>query len=146
VAAALAADVVVIQTGVNDLQIVTHFADDARVVERCRGNLERLAARARAGGAAVVVTTIFPVGEAPATWFSPSTTQVNADIRRVNDGIHSMSGDGVFVLDAHALLQDARGLLPERHAADWLHLNSKGYAVLNLELVRLLSEIGRSAP
>jgi hypothetical protein len=76
---------------------------------------------------------------------STSTTQVNEAVRRVNDGIRSMPADGVFVLDAHALLKDARGLLAERHAADWLHLNETGYALLNAELRELLGEIGRAA-
>jgi lysophospholipase L1-like esterase len=139
--------VVVLQAGINDLKaigVLPHRRDE--IVADCKVNLRDLVRRARAGGATVVVTTIFPPGAVPlerrTVWspqIEPAVEEVNADLRTLG------GGNGIVVLDAWALLQD-HGRLRDEDALDTLHLNSRGYAVLNAELERILRGIARPEP
>jgi len=59
----LQSDIIVIQVGINDLRLIPALPDDkAFIIATCKQHLRRMAAKAVAGGAQVILTTIFPVG------------------------------------------------------------------------------------
>jgi lysophospholipase L1-like esterase len=143
--AALGPDVLVVQAGVNDLKILPldeRVAEPA--IERCIANLDEIAARARAAGTTVILTTIFPTGKPPVPRRPVWSDAIPAAIHRVNEQLRARASDGVHVLDADALLATGDGSLRRDLARDFVHLNGAGYAVLNAALVDLLGRIDGS--
>jgi lysophospholipase L1-like esterase len=133
--------VVVLQAGINDLKaigVVPHRRDE--IVADCKANLRDLVRRARAGEATVVVTTIFPPGAVPIERRAVWSPQIEPAVEEVNADLRTLAGEVVVVLDAWALLQD-HGRLRDGDALDTLHLSSRGYAVLNAELERILRDL-----
>jgi lysophospholipase L1-like esterase len=142
--AALHPDVLVVQAGINDLKIlplVERVAEPA--IERCIANLDEIVARARAHGTTVVLTTIFPTGKPPVQRRPVWSDAIPAAVHRVNEHLRAQAGDGVHLLDAHALLANGDGRLRRGLARDFVHLNGSGYAVLNAALVELLGRVDR---
>jgi lysophospholipase L1-like esterase len=138
--------VVVLQAGINDLKaigVLPHRRDE--IVADCKANLRDLVRRGHAGGATVIVTTIFPPGAVPIERRAVWSPQIEPAVEEVNADLRTLAGDGVVVLDAWALLQD-RGRLRDEDALDTLHLNARGYALLNAELERILRGIARPEP
>jgi lysophospholipase L1-like esterase len=132
-------DVVVVQVCVNDLKTIPLFPQQAdAIVDDCLRHLETILTGARDLGVQVILTTVFPVGEVPLERRLVWSDAVTHAIQRVNERIRTLAAADVTVLDAYALLADARGLLRADLALDELHLNAAGYAVLNRELHTLL--------
>lgn len=133
-------DIVLIQVGVNDLKTLPLFpGQSAAIIQRAQDNIAAVVDEAQASGATVILSTIFPVGEAPLLrrpYWSPA---VAAAIHEVNIYLHTLATDGVIVFDAYALLAGESGLIDPVYALDELHLSPAGYALLNAELSRLLA-------
>lgn len=128
--APLRPDIVVIQMGVNDLAGSQPSAAAGDVVHA----IAAVVAGARALGAQVILTTIFPIAGIP---FPDHATQ--AAIDAVNAGLHALAAPGVMVFDSATVLAGADGYLQPAYAADTLHLNAAGYAALNAALAQLLT-------
>ncbi|MCL4246949.1 MAG: SGNH/GDSL hydrolase family protein [Anaerolineae bacterium] len=140
--AALQPDIVVVQAGVNDLKILPLVESVAEpAIEHCIANLDEIVARARADGITVILTTIFPAGNAPITRLPVWSDAIPAAIDRVNEHIRAQAGDGVYVLDAYALLATDDDKLRPDLARDFMHLSGSGYTVLNAALEDLLRSI-----
>ena len=125
----LSPQVIVLQAGVNDLRMIPLFPEQERaIIERCRDNLIATVRAARASGATVVVTTIIPLGPTPlrARRWQP----VRNAIDEVNASLLELAGEEVVVLETGARLGDGR-TVEAAYAEDWLHLNARGYDVLN---------------
>ena len=137
--------VIVLQAGVNDLKMIPlRPAQKTQILANCQSHLRELVARAEATGALVIVTTIFPVGDLPLTrkplgWLFRSD-EVAAAITDVNRLLLTFASDRVRILDAHAILADARDRVQPRYQIDWLHINQTGYAALNRALESLLRD------
>lgn len=137
--APLQPDVLVLQVGINDLKTIPLFPDQSQTIAAgSAACIRQLVGQARAVGAAVVLTTVFPVGAPPLErrlfWsddIAQAVTDVNAQLRALAD-------DSLIVLDAYNLLADDDGLLRPEYSQDELHLNAAGYAVLNEALANLL--------
>ncbi|MCC6613730.1 MAG: SGNH/GDSL hydrolase family protein [Anaerolineae bacterium] len=139
---ALHPDIMVLQAGVNDLKVlplVDSVAEPA--IEHCIANLDEIVARARAEGITVILTTIFPAGNAPIPRLPVWSDAIPAAIDRVNEHIRAQAGDGVYVLDTYALLATDDDKLRGELSRDFMHLNGSGYTVLNQALVELLGRI-----
>lgn len=140
--APLRPDVLVIQVGVNDLISIRLLERDREaIIADAVANIAALVARARADGATVVLTTIFPAA-APslAERLSPSSSA--AAVGEVNAALQPLAAPGVIILDSAAVLADERGLVRDEYRADRWHLNPAGYAALNAALAPILAGLG----
>ncbi|MGF1535986.1 MAG: SGNH/GDSL hydrolase family protein [Elainellaceae cyanobacterium] len=125
-------DVVVIQVGINDLKTIPLFpgARDA-IVADCFAHIEQMVAAARDLGATVIVSTIIPPGEVPLQRRPVWSDEVARAVVAVNGAIARLADEDVIVFDAYGAIADERGLMPDAYRKDELHLNERGYAVLN---------------
>ncbi len=134
--------IVVIQVGINDLHSIAVLADEkAAIIRTCQESIQALIAQSRVAGATVILTTIVPA-EAPTladrlVW----SDEVETAVAAINTFIRAQQADGVVILDAHKLLADENGRLAQPYAADFLHVNEHGYAILNEALVQLLQQM-----
>jgi lysophospholipase L1-like esterase len=132
---------VIIQVGVNDLVALPVLANDAEsIVQTTIANLREMVDLARADGSQVILTTIFPLGPNLFEQLDPGTSQIQTAIEQVNDAIRAMSAPDVTIFDSAAILTDETGYLAEAYRVDLLHINQKGYQVLNEALRTLLTD------
>ncbi len=140
-------DIILIQVGINDLRLIPALPDDkAFIIATCKQHLRSMVAEAIAGGAQVILTTIFPVGRPALTQaqrlvWSPAIAHGVDD---VNAMIRTLTAPNLTVFDSYATLEDD-GLIRKTFAADWLHLNAAGYATLNAALEPLLMRLRKDA-
>jgi len=116
-----------------------------QIVSDCKRNLRDIISRSRVAGATVIVTTIFPVGPVPLIKRPLWSSQIPDAVREVNRDLLSMHEPGVIVFDTFELLQDG-GNRRSNYAADTLHLNAEGYAVLNERLRKQLNTLEPTTP
>jgi lysophospholipase L1-like esterase len=136
--------VVVLEAGVNDLKSISELPERrAEIVADCEANLRVLVARCRGVGAAVVLTSVFAIGDVP-VWRRPFwSDDVDAAVREVNTFLRTLAGDRVVFFDADPVLDDARGKIQPAYQYDFLHLDPQGYRALDTKLVPL---VGTLAP
>lgn len=139
--APLRPDIVVLQAGINDLRLIPMFpGEQAALTAGCLANLRALADLARAEGAVVVVTTLFPLGPAPVGWPFYWSSAVAESVLAVNAELRNWAAPGLVVFDAYALLAADDGQAQPAFAEDTLHLTPAGYAALNAALAALLPQ------
>jgi lysophospholipase L1-like esterase len=136
--------VVVLEAGVNDLKTIADIpAQRTRIVADCEANLRRIVDRCRAAASTVVVVSIFDIGDVP-LWREPFwSDDVAAAVREVNAFLPTLTRDGVVLLDAGVVLDDARGKVKPPYQFDYLHLNPAGYDALDEKLVPLVRALPR---
>ncbi|MBZ0275350.1 MAG: SGNH/GDSL hydrolase family protein [Anaerolineae bacterium] len=133
-------DIVILQVCVNDLKVIPLFPErQSDIQAACIAHIRQIVTQAQAIEAKIILTTVFPVGEASFErrlffW----SDAVAASVGDVNTALYDLTGDGVYLLDAYAILADESGLLRPAYAADTLHLNPAGYAALDTALRDLL--------
>ncbi len=133
-------DILIVQMGINDLKTIPLFPDQRdNIIANCLTNIHKIIDEATAIGARVIVTTVFPVGEPSLerrlfAW----SDEIAESVGEVNDSLRAIASDNVLVLDAFVLLVGETGLINPDYALDALHLNSQGYAKLNIALTELL--------
>ena len=138
--------VVVVQAGINDLKAIGLFPGRRdEIVADCKANLREIVRRAAAGGAVVVVTTLFPPGDVPLDRRPVWSPDIERAVEEVNADLRTLASDRVIVLDAWKLLED-RGRLRDGYGVDTLHLNERGYGVLNAELEKVLRKATVEGP
>lgn len=131
--------VVILQAGINDLKAIPLFPERrAEIVADCKANLRRVADLAVGRGATVVVTTIFPPGDVTLDRRPVWSPDIERAVEEVNAELRTWASDRIVVLDAWTLLED-HGKLRGGLGVDTLHLNAKGYEVLNAELAKVLA-------
>jgi lysophospholipase L1-like esterase len=89
--------------------------------------------QARALGAAVILTTIFPLARG-----LYRDDAVQASITEVNTALLGAAEEQITVFDSAAVLAKPDGYVRPAFAADELHLSAAGYAILNAALAPLL--------
>lgn len=142
-AAPIAADVIVLQVGVNDLITIPFFAHrQPEIIAATQANIQQIINTARAQGAQVILTTIFPLSPGSDPFFAADAIHVS--ILEVNDYIRSLND--VILFDTFELLVGENGRVRGDFAADELHINSAGYAHLNTALVPLLERVSAGEP
>lgn len=143
--APLSPRVVVVQAGINDLKAIPLLPGRRdEIVADCKANLRDVVRRAMAGGAVVVVTTIFPPGDVPLDRRPVWSPDIERAVEEVNADLRTLASDRVIVLDAWKLLED-HSRLRDGYGLDTLHLNARGYEVLNAELSKLLRDLSPPA-
>ncbi len=136
-------NIIVVQFGVNDLRMKPLPAIPYQdIVINCQNNVLKIIQKAEKISAKVIVTTLFPLADQPlpqqwlVTW--ASLPEIEAGIQSVNQFIYTLTSlKNVSVLDAYTLLQES-GKVKKEYARDLLHLNQKGYELLNQKLIQLL--------
>jgi lysophospholipase L1-like esterase len=133
--------VLVIQVGVNDLISIRLLEQDrAAIIANTRANIAALVARARADGAIVVLTTIFPAAEpSRSERIMPSSS--SAAVAEVNTYLASLAAPDIIILDTAAILANDRGQVRNELKQDMWHLNADGYAALNAALAPILANL-----
>jgi lysophospholipase L1-like esterase len=135
-------DILIVQVGANDLKTIPLFPQqEEQIIANCKDSLARIVAQARAMGAMVVLTTVFPLGQVPPERYIVWSPEVAEGINEVNAFIHSLAGEGVVVMDAGPILVDGDGRVRAEYSFDLLHLNEAGYMALNVELARVLADL-----
>lgn len=136
-------DIIILQVCVNDLKVIPLFPErQSDIQAACIAHIRQIVTQAQAIGAKVILTTVFPVGEASFErrlffW----SDAVAASIGDVNTALRDLAGEGGYLLDAYPILADESGLLRPVYAADTLHLNPAGYAALDTALRDLLASL-----
>lgn len=135
-------NIVIIQVGVNDLKTIALFPERRNsIVANCRDNIKRIVDESKNLGATVILTTIFPVGEAPIQRKPFWSDDIRLAVNEVNVYINTLASDKVIIFDAFSILADNQGMMLQKYSKDELHLNDQGYVILNKELVQLLDRI-----
>jgi lysophospholipase L1-like esterase len=138
----LSPDVVVVQVGINDLSAIPLFPDRKEaIVAACAGNIEALVGRARATGATVILTTIFPLGDVPPERRLFEPAGMGEAVAEVNEHLRSLEGEGVILMDTAAVLVDEQGRVGAAYSEDLLHLTPAAYEALNGVLEGLLRRV-----
>ena len=132
--------IVVVQIGINDLSVLTFNPGQRQpIVAACQNNIRQLVSRLEKLSEQVVLTTIFPVGDAGLFFYD--VAEVIDAVDEVNAAIHSLAGLNITVFDAFSILVADDGLVQPNFALDMLHLNRQGYAALNRELSDALTTL-----
>ena len=135
-------DIIIIQIGINDLKMIGLFPDRRdEIVANCKKNIQRIVEDTRKIGAVAIVTTIFPVGEVPIQRQPFWSDDITKAVKEVNAYIATLAGEKTLIFDAFKLLADNQGIILSEYKDDELHLNTKGYILLNQNLVPLLQNI-----
>lgn len=138
-------DVLIIQAGINDVLSAGYNRPSRltpasaprpapeRIMEECLASLKKLVTASREAGCRVILLTVFPPGPYSLRDRLFWTGELEARVTQLNDGLRRLSGAGVTILDAAALLAPD-GRTKAEYSLDALHLNAAGYAVLTAAL------------
>lgn len=145
--APLCPQIVVVQAGINDCkELLLAPQKHAIIIEETLTTLRHIVEQVRATGAHVVLSTIFPVGNAPISGTKSfwgidqpeAAMQVRNAVIQINQDLVALHPADVTIFDAAKLLQNAAGWLDTAYARDELHINAAGYQRLNQALGPLL--------
>jgi lysophospholipase L1-like esterase len=141
--ASLSPQIVVVQVGVNDLADLATLPNAPRnIINNCKQNIQKIVDKlAKEIKVTVILTTIFPTGESQSFQWSEEADRA---IIEVNQFIKSLKSDRVIILDSATLLADERGKVRQIYSRDLLHLNKRGYTMLNEELLKILTNYRNS--
>ncbi len=132
-------DLVVIQTGVNDLKAIGVLESRyEEIVSATQRNLARIVRELRSHGVRVVLVQILPVGRLEPYRHLVWSKEINRAIEEVNRFLRTLQGPGITVMECPAELVDADGRIKSVYALDALHLNRSGYRILNEAVGRVL--------
>lgn len=136
-------EIVVIQSGINDLKAIGVFPERAAEIEAsCARGLRTLVGRLTERGVRVVFLTIFPV--APVSWerslvWSDETIDA-AD--RINREWIKAGAANVAVVDCDRVLRmpGSPYIRPDM-SRDELHLNARGYAAIDMRVTPVIERL-----
>jgi lysophospholipase L1-like esterase len=132
-------DFVLIQVGINDLKYIPLLPDRKReIVENCKANISEIVRQVNEMGAAAVLSTIFPVAETPVIRMPFWSDDVNSAVKEVNAHIRKLTLSKNVLFDSYNILAGPDGQIKPELSHDHLHLNTRGYRLLNEELSGLL--------
>lgn len=135
-------DLLIVQVGANDLKSIPLFPHlEELILTNLKNSLQQIVSQAQDQGATVILTTIFPLGEVPLERRIVWSADVAEGLEGVNDYIHSLASDSVIIMDTVPVLANESGQVRPEYSLDLLHLNETGYAALNIELEKVLTEV-----
>ena len=131
--------IILVQVGINDLKAIPLFPDRKTIiVANCKSNIQEIVKRSRSLGATVILTTIIPSGEIPLVRKPFWSSEIDRALVEVNSYISSLQAPNVIIFDSYSLLNQTQ---KNNYYKDTLHLNEKGYEILNKELTKVLSKL-----
>lgn len=130
-ALALKPDVVVVQTGVNDL-VAASLLEGPRgeaIAGGVTGNLQRIAREGVEAGVPVLLITLVPPSRPELLRRPVWSSRIYAQVQGVNEALLAWEAPaGVTVVD-HRGMFGGDAILPVKYAADALHFDEAGYAL-----------------
>lgn len=137
-------DVIVIQSGINDLVAGMGFRSQASSITRqVILHLQQMAHSASAAGSKVLLLTVLPPARPDPVRRLVWDENIRAEIMKVNDTLLEWQAPaGVKVQDA-AKIFGSRVILPEDYRLNTLHINTAGYERLNEALSLMVREMIR---
>ncbi len=151
--AQLKPQVIVLQVGINDLRMLPRPPQTRKdIVQNCKNNVAEIVELSSNIGANIIVTTMFPLSndEIPLKLrpFFPSIHEMEQSINEINQYIRTLGDRNSLSSQEHPIIVfDAYSLLNQKdkdklkYYKDLLHINHKGYELLNQELQSILNEI-----
>lgn len=131
--------IIIVQVGINDLKTIPLFPDrQTTIIANCKANIQEIVKSSRSLGATVILTTIFPPGEIPLVRKPFWSSDVDRAIAEVNSYISSLQTPNVIIFDSYSLLDQNQ---KNNYYKDTLHLNGKGYEILNKQLTKVLTKL-----
>lgn len=135
-------NIVIIQVGVNDLKTIALFPETRdSIVANCQENIKQIVDKSKNLGATVILTTIFPVGEAPVQRKPFWSDDIRLAVNETNAYIATLASDKVIIFDTFSILANNQGMMLLKYTKDELHLNDRAYEILNQKLVQILDKI-----
>lgn len=129
----LKADVLIVQAGINDLRLIPKFPEqETQIIQTTVEQIEQIVQKATEAEMRVIVTTIFPTGDAH--WIDQQNGNdalVKTAVLQVNEQLARLATDQVVVVDSFVWLADDQQQLKTPYAADYLHVTSTAYEILN---------------
>lgn len=131
--------IILVQVGINDLKTIPLFPDrHSTIIANCKANIQEIVKRSRSLGATVILTTIIPAGEIPLMRKPFWSSEIDRAVVEVNSYISSLQAPNVIIFDSYSLLNQNQ---KNNYYKDTLHLNEKGYEILNKELTKVLTKL-----
>ena len=133
-------DIVVIQTGINDLKNIGIFPERKdEIIKSCWENLNTMVGQIIERDIQLVILTVFQPGPMGLLRRSIWSNDIYEGIDWINDKIKTLRDRGVTVLDCDIILSHGGRMKPQ-YADDTFHLNNEGYQTLNRSLCPVLQE------
>ncbi|MBE9226396.1 SGNH/GDSL hydrolase family protein [Phormidium sp. LEGE 05292] len=131
--------IIIVQVGINDLKAIPLFPDrQTTIIANCKANIQEIVKRSRSLGATVILTTIIPAGEIPLERKPFWSSDIDRAVVEINSYISSLQAPNVIILDSYSLLEQKQ---KNNYYRDSLHLNDRGYEILNKELTKMLIKL-----
>ena len=132
---------VLLEIGINDLKTIGVFPEKKEViVEYCFRNIVSILRILRSYNSEIILLTVFQPAE-PEMKRKPFWDKaIYQAVQDFNRKLVHLNDDKIHVIDCDAVLSK-QGRLHSEYAKDCVHLNEKGYSVLNMMLKPVLSEI-----
>jgi lysophospholipase L1-like esterase len=137
-------NIMIIQLCVNDLKMIPLFPKQKdEIIENCKKNIQKIIQQAHDIKASVILSTVFPLGDISIERkvLGMREQPIIDAIDKVNIFIKSLADKdkNTLIFNAYDLLKSADSRkIDERYSHDWLHLNTRGYEVLNKNLAELI--------
>lgn len=136
----IAASVVVIEAGINDLAAGVAAGQPSLALERTFANLRAMVESSRGEGIDVVLLTVVPPANPPLWRRAVWSDDIYLLVNQLNDRLRHLRAAGVTIVDAQRLLCGDSDRMPARLARDTMHLREEAYVLLNEGLVPGLRE------
>jgi lysophospholipase L1-like esterase len=136
-------EIIILQVCINDLKTIPLFPKRKQeIIDVCKENIEKIVQKSLGLNSTIILTTVIPIaGDVPLARRLVWSEDIYKAIDEVNSSILSVQRSNVMVFDTTSILSDSDGNIKDEYVFDLVHLNSKGYEVLNLELVKILKSL-----
>ena len=123
--------IVIIQIGINDLTAIAFLPEHTeKIVKIVKQNIFNLLKRLREEKIHVYIMTIIPPSESTGLWTIFWTSKTDQAVAVINQFIKKLGDTQITVVDVAKQLTN-NGKLESEYSLDTLHMNNKGYKVLN---------------
>ena len=124
--------VIIIQTGINDLKTIGVFKEEkSEIMSNCFNNIIKISTLLTSKNKEVILLTIFPNGKVSFLRRFVWDKSIPQAIHIVNEKIRNINLPNVSVIDCDIVLSGQNELINPDYSIDALHMNNKGYEVLN---------------
>jgi len=130
----------IIQIGINDLKIIGLYPERSKdISDLTMKNIKSLVKLCQEKQSTPILMTIIPPGRVELKRFLFWNRKVNESVVQVNKRIISYcKNSGIFVFNSSELFSGDGLSIKEEYRKDCLHLNKKGYQILNYELNNII--------
>lgn len=133
------ADCVLVQVGINDLKVIGFYPEKAEYIRTLTiNNIKLLLKLCKKNKSTPIFITIILPGDVELKRMLFWNTEVNTSVAQVNNILVSYcKKEDIQVIDATKLLTQDGLTIRKEYQKDCLHLNVKGYELLNIELQKI---------